>query len=118
MNKFYKIIITFAMAFPLFASAELEGTNLILTNAEDIIRRIVVPLAFTVAVLFFFWGMAKYIKNSAGAEKDEGRKIMIWGVVALFVMSSVWGLVYFIRDEFGLDDDKSMPIPTVTRTPS
>ena len=29
----------------------------------------------------------------------EGKSIMIYGVIAIFVMSSIWGLVKFIGDE-------------------
>ena len=115
LNGFLKIGSFLAVLFfPFLVSAELAGTNRILMNAEDIINRIIVPLAFTLAVLFFFWGMAKYIQ-SAGDEKAEGKKMMVWGVVALFVMSSVWGLVYFIRDELGLDDASNMKIPTIQK---
>lgn len=102
------------LATPLFVNAELASTNRILMNLEDIITRIVVPLVFTVAVLLFFWGMAKYIRSS-GDEKQEGRKIMVWGVIALFVMSSVWGLVYFIRSELGINDNANMKIPKIEK---
>ena len=51
------------------------------------------------ALLAFFWGLAKYIFHSNDEEKKaEGKNIMIWGIVALFVMASVWGIVKFIGD--------------------
>ena len=54
---------------------------------------------FAVALLVFFWGLVKFIFRVGGDEKavEEGKNIMIWGVVSLFVMLTVWGLVEFLR---------------------
>ena len=71
-----------------------------------------IPIVFSLALLLFFWGVAKYIL-SAGTEKDEGKKIMVWGVVALFVMSSIWGLTTFIREELTIDEVGNQKIPTL-----
>ena len=59
------------------------------------------PIVVALALLFFFWGLAKYIL-AAGDEskKAEGRSTMIWGVIALFVIVSVWGLVQVLQQTF------------------
>jgi len=56
------------------------------------------------ALLAFFWGLAKFLFINDGEEKtiEEGRRVMTWGVIALFVMVSVWGLVAFIQEAFNL----------------
>ncbi len=48
---------------------------------------------------------------NAGDEtaRTEARNIMIWGIIALFVMVSVWGLVNVLDDTFGLDDQALNP---------
>jgi len=53
-----------------------------------------IPVAVSLAFLFFFWGLAKYVLK-AGDEKArvEGRNRMVQGVIALFVLGSLWGLV-------------------------
>jgi len=113
LNKIFKsgIILT-AYILPVLASAQLGQTEGILNQAKSIVTNILIPLVFTLALLFFFWGVAKYIW-SAGQEKEEGKKIMIWGIIALFVMSSVWGLVSFIQGEFNLSNNTSGKIPTI-----
>lgn len=104
------------VALPVLAgAADLSQTDSLLKTADRIITRTVVPLVFVLALLFFFWGVAKYIKNE-GQGKDDGKKIMVWGVVALFVASSIWGLVYFIRLELGINQINTVPIPSVTGT--
>ncbi len=52
------------------------------------------PVLAGIGVLLFFWGLAKFIRNS-GDEKEHtnGKNLMIWGVVGFFVMFAVWGIV-------------------------
>lgn len=72
------------------------------------------PVIVALALVYFFWGLAQYILNAADEEKKkEGRNIMIWGILALFVMVSVWGIVNVIRDTFQLDDT-NIQVPGVT----
>jgi SNF family Na+-dependent transporter len=116
LNKIYKVCFIYTIAVsPIFTFALLSNTSTLLGDAKDIVTTTLVPLAFILALLFFFWGIAKYIW-SAGNEKEEGKKIMYWGVIALFVMSCVWGIVTFISDELGLNSPNStnsITIPTI-----
>jgi tellurite resistance protein TehA-like permease len=101
----------FVYVVPVIASAQLKQTGDLLTEAKRIVIDVLIPLAFALAMLFFFWGLAKYIR-STGTEKEEGRNIMVWGVVALFVMSSVWGLVRFIQGNLAITNNGAIDIPT------
>lgn len=63
------------------------------------------PVIVALALLYFFWGLATYILNAGDEEgKKKGRSIMIWGLLALFIMVSVWGIINVVRDTFQLDD--------------
>ncbi len=86
------------------------GLEKIVCVAGSLIASLV-PIVMVLALLYFFWGLAKFIL-AAGNEgaKAEGKNIMIWGVVALFVMVSVWGLVAFLQDTFGVNE---FVVPTV-----
>lgn len=117
LNKINKIYFALGLIMlPIFASAEvLGGTRTLFDSAFSIVKDILIPLVFSLALLLFFWGVVKYIW-SEGQGKDEGKKFMIWGVVALFVMSSIWGIIYFIGEELmpgqGYDN---MKIPTIVK---
>jgi len=69
-----------------------------------IISSVVNPLIILVsslALLYFLWGVSKYILHSGNEEKrGEGYQMMIYGVIALFVMVSVWGLVGVLSNTF------------------
>ncbi|MDP2705290.1 MAG: hypothetical protein Q8O71_02745 [bacterium] len=65
----------------------------------------IIYVIFSFALLMFFWGLAKFIA-SAGNDKSiaDGKRLMLWGVIALFVMASVWGIVAFLQDSFDITD--------------
>lgn len=106
MKKFLGGIAFFALPFLALAQGNTSPT---LGNLQTLMQSIgtlinmALPIVVALALLFFFWGLAKYILAAGDDEKKkEGRNIMIWGVVALFVMVSVWGLVSFIGNALGI----------------
>ena len=51
-----------------------------------------------VALLFIIWGAFKYVRSAGDSEKrSEGRKVLIYGIFALFLMLSFWGFVMIIK---------------------
>ena len=63
-----------------------------------------IPILLGLAVLMFFWGLVKFI-NHAGDEKavEEGKSLMIWGMIALFIIVALWGILGFLQEQLGLD---------------
>ena len=76
--------------------------------------RTLIPIFFGLAIVYFFWGLIKYIK-AAGDPKlaTEGKSIMIWGVIAIAVMASIWGLVLWLQGVFGITNVGSVTPPGV-----
>lgn len=72
--------------------------------ASGIVTDILIPLAFALCLLYFFWGLAKYIRMGAVSDKaaEEGKRIMIRGIVGIFVAFSIWGIIIFIQNELGI----------------
>jgi len=81
-----------------------------------IVTQILTPLAFALCVLYFFWGLVKYIKDGATSEEaaKEGRRVMVWGVVGLFVAFSVWGIVSFLQNELSIPPVQNVDKPSGT----
>ena len=84
----------------------------LIAASTDVISKVLIPMAFGLCLLFFFWGLAKYIGISAGSEEavKEGKRVMVWGVVALFVVTSIWGIITFIRTELDITNIQNVPI--------
>ena len=64
-----------------------------------------IPLVFTLALLYFLWGMAQFIyKSTDEAGREAGKQHMAWGILGLFVMVTVWGLVTVLANTFDLNN--------------
>lgn len=104
MTKKIAFALIVAFALPLAAFAKLENVENIATSIGSIVK-ILIPIVFALALLFFFWGLALYIFGSEH-DKEKAKKTMVWGVVAIFVMAAVWGLVRFIGTALDIDTGK------------
>jgi hypothetical protein len=75
----------------------------ILIWLKCIIGAAIIPLIFSLAFLFFLWGMVMYIRGSDDVKKrEESKKFIYWGIIGLTVMVSVWGIVKIVNTTFGL----------------
>jgi hypothetical protein len=64
-----------------------------------------VPAIIGLAVVFFLWGLAKYVLKADDVEgRKSARQIMLWGVISIFVMVSLWGIVRWVDSNFNLVD--------------
>jgi hypothetical protein len=107
MHYIPKILKTFAngvifMILPQIAFA--GGITDIIDAAFNLVNTVLIPLAFMLCLLYFFWRVTKYIRTGAGSDKaaEEGRRVMIWGIIGLFVAFSIWGIIGFIQKELGI----------------
>ena len=72
----------------------------------------VVVLLVSFAVIFFIYGITKYI--TAGEDEDKRNKmknLMVYGIIGLFVIVSMWGIVYLLVNSFNLDLGKKVEVP-------
>ncbi len=60
-----------------------------------------VMLIIGMAVFVFIVGVIRFV-ISAGDDKtrSDGKQMIIWGTISIFVMVAVWGLVEIIRTTF------------------
>jgi hypothetical protein len=101
-----KIIITMGMiTAPFIAGAQNATGDLTgFVRMVQIIVNLLVPLVSTLAIVFFFYGLAKYVLNAGDEEKKaEGKNIMIWGVLAMFVLVTIWGIIGFLARTGGFE---------------
>lgn len=87
-----------------FASNYAYGSGSTITDIIYFMINIInqaVILVVALALLFFFWGIAIFIFNADNEEKRrEGKKVMMWGIIALFVMLFVWQIVNILANTF------------------
>lgn len=68
----------------------------------DLIRT-ALPVIAGLALLVFIWGLVKFIFRVGGDEKavEDGKNLMKWGLIALFVMVSFIAILAFVYSDFG-----------------
>jgi len=84
---------------PRFVFAEtVQG---ILTRLFNTLVNPALAILTGLAVLVFLWGLVKFILR-AGSEqgREEGKQVMLWGIIGLFVLVSFWGIVLMLQGEF------------------
>lgn len=105
----------------LFAATTLDN---VFDKFGDLIG-ILTPILVALALMAFFWGLAMYVLNFSGEDKDKkkGRDMMVYGLLVLFVMVSVWGIVNILQSTFSIGNGstdsqlQSNEIPRVDRSP-
>ena len=95
-----KKILVGALIFSLPLIASAQNINQALIKISGIIN-LIIPILIALALVVFFWGLVKYIWSS-GEGHEEGKNVMIAGLVSLFIMVSVFGIIRLVGDTFGV----------------
>jgi hypothetical protein len=72
-----------------------------------------IPILIALAVVYFMWGVIQYAIAKDEEAKTGGRDAMIWGLVALLVLTSMWGLVNILKKTFGVTDSSAIQVPCI-----
>ena len=101
-------VLLLALVFPAvtFAAAptfkELVGR--IITTFNDTI----VPVLVGFGVIMIIFGIFRYINAGDDPKKlAEGGKLVLWGVIGVFIMFSIWGLVALILNTVFTSEDRA-----------
>lgn len=73
----------------------------ILIWVKCVILVAIIPIIFALALMFFLWGVMKFIRASDSVKREEGRKFIIAGLIGLFVMTSLWGIISIVSKSLG-----------------
>jgi hypothetical protein len=58
---------------------------------------------FAAGFLLFLWGLVKFLFNlEEGGDNTEGKQHMLWGIIGMFIMSSIWSIIALLDGTFGL----------------
>lgn len=72
---------------------------------SNVVTEIFSPLyqaAVGVAILYFLYGVAKYVLDLNNPEKQTfGRSHLLWGMVGLFIILSVGGILSALNNALG-----------------
>jgi hypothetical protein len=105
---------TLLLGLPVVASAQLGEIGSLIGEIRIIIVQLP-SLLIGIALIVFFWGLVKFIfAQGSESVRADAKKIMLWGLVALFVMISVWGIITFFQQALGVPATSAPPtLPTI-----
>ena len=103
---------------PVIAMAQSpDWLNSVINGVASILPGLIAVL-IGVALLFFIWGLIVFITKSGDENAvAEGKVMMFWGVIALFVIVSVWGIVLLLQQIVGVQGLDIEPVVPTTRYP-
>ena len=104
-------LITLSLLVPAVAFAARAVTDFksFICLLVDLINPILVLLS-GLAVLAFLWGVTKYIWNAGNeGKKEEGRQVMVYGLIGLFVFFSFWGIIKVVQNTFNFGGGGDSP---------
>jgi len=72
---------------------------------------VALPVIGGLAFLVFLWGLTKFIINVSGDAKgvEEGKNLMLWGIIALFLLLSFWAIIAFFYRDIGFARSFGIP---------
>jgi hypothetical protein len=81
-----------------------------LNQLNKVILNPLILLMFGLALVYFIYGIIKFLSLPAGDKgREEARKSIMWGIIGMAIMFSVFGLIHFILSTFGVTGDVSAP---------
>lgn len=101
----------FVLPLVALAQTQQNGLSRLVFQVSALIQS-VIPIIIGLSILMFLWGIFKFFflaNDDAG--RTDGKKFIIWGLIALVVMVSIWGLVNILRSAIIPSDAENNPIP-------
>lgn len=92
--------------FPNFAFA--ATCSAVINNIGDVICKIgellnaIVPVLVALGLVYFVWGVVRYVIGDGEEAKKKGKDIMIYGIIGFTVIVGLWGLVNILVTTFNL----------------
>jgi hypothetical protein len=115
MSSYLRIGAGLLALTPMLALGVSWDSEAYFTGIASTISRVIatlLPAFIGLVIIGFAYGLFIYVKGGA-KEQEEGKKIMIWGTLAVVILLSIYGLAGLFQNIFGASGgDESINPPT------
>ena len=101
-------------ALPLIAFAQNPFLTILVKTKQ--LLDVTIPIVITLALIYFVYGVAKYMTAKDEEQQQEARNVMIYGTIGLFFIVSVWGIVLLLQQFTGVQPVQTPP--TIPKIPT
>ena len=112
MRHVFATLFALAVPFLTYAQASYGCSTFVclMSSAGMFISLRIISVLVGLALVAFFYGIARYIYAAReGAELDKAKGILVWSVIALFVMFSIGGIVVLLQRTLNVDPNSRLP---------
>jgi len=88
--------------------ANAADTGTLVTNLTNVVVMPVIALLIVLGLVYFLYGVFKFVANANVEDKKEGRDAMIYGLIGLAVMVSAFGVIRLIVNTTGATTPQSL----------
>jgi hypothetical protein len=79
------------------------GAVTFVERVTEIFVNPILALIFTLALLYFLWGVFIFIANSEqDSARETGKQHMLWGIIGMTIMVSVFGILRIGLETFDI----------------
>ncbi len=64
------------------------------------IINMLIPVLAALALVLFFVGIVRYVAHAGEKSKGRDKQVIVWGLVALFLIFSIWGILRVLHNTF------------------
>lgn len=94
------------MNFQIIPVAEASIETLMSSISRVIINPLIIFL-FALAVVYFVYGLAKYLLAPDNEEmRKTNKQHMLWGIFGMFIMIAVFGILNLLLNTLGVENSK------------
>ena len=87
-----------------FTNVAYASVDSFVMSVNKLIVNPLIVLIFALAVVYFLYGLFKFISNQENEEaKTKGKSHMIWGIVGIVIMMGVFTILNMIMRTFSID---------------
>jgi len=91
------------MNFQIIPVAEASGLITLMKNINKVIVDPLIMLIFALAVVYFLYGLVKYLLSPENEEvRTASKSHMLWGIIGMFIMISVFGIMNLLLNTLGV----------------
>ena len=116
VTNIFLIPIFLMMPAVTLAATTTVGLHRLIDQIQGLVQRLI-PVIIGIALLLFLWGILRFLISQDDGKREEAKKFMIWGIVALFVMVAVWGLVEIFAETFLVSGNVNTGDPDFPKIP-